>query len=107
MTTQTTGPMIKTGSAKCTEAAIKKAVADYADAGNEGAVLATGDSDSYRCTDGWLVAQVNVGPAAEAATVTVLWQGEGQFWVPQDRAKVCPKPSKVPASIYDLACNSN
>ena len=43
----------------------------------------------------------------EQYTATVVWQAEGQFWVPQDRGKVCPKPSQIPAAIYDLACNSN
>ncbi len=103
----TTGTMLTTGSAKCTQAEIEKAVADYADAGNQGATLATGGGPPYKCADGWAVGFVNVGSGIDQITTTVVWQAEGQFWVPQDRAKVCPKPSEIPASIYDLACNSN
>jgi hypothetical protein len=105
--TDTTGAAITTGSASCTKAEITKAVSDLSSSDYADAKLATGGGPSYKCADGWAVGFVDVGMGVEQYTTTVVWQAEGQFWVPQDRAKVCPKPSQVPAAIYDLACNSN
>ncbi len=106
-TATTTETAIGGGSAACTQAGIEAAVTAYAKAGNEDAVLATGGGKPYQCADGWAVGFVNVGPEAVAATTTVVWQAEGPYWVPQDRAKICPKPSPVPKAIYKLACNTN
>ncbi len=105
--TTTTQTAIGGGSAACTQAGIEAAVTAYAKAGKEGAVLASGGGKPYRCADGWAVGFVNVGPQAVAVTTTVVWQAEGPYWVPQNRAKICPKPSPVPKAIYNLACNSN
>ncbi len=105
--TTTTQTAIGGGSAACTQAGIEAAVTAYAKAGNEGAVLASGGGKPYQCADGWAVAFVNVGPEAVAVTTTVVWQAEGPYWVPQNRAKICPKPSPVPKAIYNPACNSN
>ncbi len=105
--TTTTKTAIGGGSAACTQAGIEAAVTAYAKAGNEDAVLASGGGKPYQCADGWAVGFVNVGPEAVAVTTTVVWQAEGPYWVPQDRAKICPKPSSVPKAIYNLACNSN
>lgn len=102
----TTGAEVTTGSAKCTKAQITDAVTAYGEAQKQPAVIVE-TAGAYKCANGWAVAFVNVGSGATAATTTVVWQAEGQFWVPQDRGKVCPKPSQVPAAIYDLACNSN
>jgi hypothetical protein len=106
-TPATTGAAITTGTAACTKAEITKAVSDLPSADYPNASLATGGGAPYKCGGGWAVAFINVGSGMDEVTTTVVWQGEGQFWVPQDRATVCPKPSKVPAAIYDLACNSN
>ena len=103
----TTGAAITTGSASCTKAQIEKAVSDLSSADYPNAALATGGGPSYKCAGGWAVGFINVGSGVDEITTTVVWQAEGQFWVPQDRAKVCPKPSEVPAAIYQLACNSN
>lgn len=103
----TTGTALTTGSAECTKAEITKAVSDLSSSDYADAKLATGGGPSYKCADGWAVGFVNVGSGMEQITTTVVWQAEGQFWVPQDRGKVCPKPSQVPAAIYNLACNSN
>jgi len=103
----TTGAAITTGSASCTKAEIDKAVSDLSSSDYPNASLATGGGPSYKCADGWAVGFINVGSGVDEITTTVVWQAEGQFWVPQDRGKVCPKPSEVPAAIYQLACNSN
>lgn len=105
---ETTGtePMVTTGMAKCTESGISAAVEKTSSQDSGKAVLAPG-ADSYKCADGWAVAFANVGTGQEQITTTLVFQAEGQFWIPQDRAKVCPEPSDVPKAIYDLACNSN
>ncbi len=103
----TTETAIGGGSAACTQAGIEAAVTAYGKAGKEDAVLASGGGKPYQCADGWAVGFVNVGPEAVAVTTTVVWQAEGPYWVPQNRAKICPKPSPVPKAIYNLACNSN
>lgn len=102
----TTEPMVTTGMAKCTKSEISAAVAKTGNAESGEAVLAPG-AGSYKCADGWAVAFANVGEGQEQITTTVVFEAEGQFWIPQDRAKVCPEPSDVPKAIYDLACNSN
>lgn len=101
-----TEPMVTTGMAKCTKSEISKAVEGTSSADSGDAVLAPG-ADAYKCADGWAVAFANVGTGQEQVTTTLVFQAEGQFWVVQDRAKVCPEPSEVPSAIYDLACNSN
>ena len=103
----TTGAAITTGSASCTKTEIQKAVSDLSSADYPNASLATGGGPSYKCANGWAVGFVDVGTGMEQYTTTVVWQAEGQFWVPQDRGKACPKPSQIPAAIYELACNSN
>ena len=102
----TTGAQITTGSATCSKTEITDAVTAYGKAQKQPAVLVP-TAGSYKCSNGWAVAFVNVGSGSTAVTTTVVWQAEGQFWVPQDRSKVCPKPSKVPAAIYNAACNTN
>jgi len=101
-----TEPMVTTGMAKCTESEISKAVEQTGSEETGKAALAPG-ADNYKCADGWAVAFANVGEGQEQITTTLVFEAEGQFWIPQDRAKVCPEPSDVPKAIYDLACNSN
>ena len=62
---------------------------------------------AYRCSGGWAVAQVMVGPRDTAQQETWVFQAEGPFWIPQDRAKVCADPPQVPAVLQNEACNSN
>ena len=83
---------------------IAKAVADTAKAQNTTATLPMG---AYQCADGWAVAFPDVGPKGQDVTVTYVYEAEGQFWVPQDRAKVCVQDSPVPKSLYAKACESN
>ena len=75
--------------------------------------------DSYSCADGWAYVVATVGDGkGHNITVTEVFQAEGQFWIPKDRAKVCgtispsapatrPANSQVPASIWAQACNTN
>jgi len=57
----------------------------------------------FKCADGWAA----VDASKPEYEYTLVFEAEGQFWIPQDRKKVCPKPSQVPAAIYQQACNSN
>lgn len=75
--------------------------------------------DSYKCADGWAYAVATVGDGkGNNITVTDVFEAEGQFWIPKDRAKVCgtispsapatrPADSQVPASLWAQACNTN
>jgi len=93
------------GASTCDYATISKAVEDTST--KEGPVtLAT--STSFKCADGWAYAFVNVGTGADQYTATLVFEAEGQFWIPKDRETVCKSPgNQVPAAIYQDACNTN
>jgi hypothetical protein len=93
------------GASKCDQASISKAVEGTST--KEGPVtLAT--STSFKCADGWAYAFVNVGTGSSQYTATLVFEAEGQFWIPKDRQKVCVSPgNQVPAAIYQDACNTN
>ena len=87
----------------CDAASITKAAQ-----GADDAPVALAEPDSFKCADGWAYAFVNVGSGEEQYTATLVFEAEGQFWVPKDRAKVCNAPGdEVPAAIYKDACETN
>ncbi len=93
------------GPSTCDKATISKAVEDTGTT-DAPAVLAT--PDSFKCADGWAYAFANVGTGNEQFTVTLVFEAEGQFWIPKDREKVCKSPGdQVPAAIYQDACETN
>jgi hypothetical protein len=102
---------IVTGSAKCDRASMEEAVQAWAKAYGNGEKASLPDTaDSYTCADGWAVAFPDVGPEQTAVTVTAVFEAEGQFWIPKDRAKVCGEKapdSEVPASLIEQACQTN
>lgn len=106
-TDEGTGTVIGGGEAECNEETFVNLAVDYAKAqGSEGTLSA----DGFGCADGWAYAYVDVGPEGEQITETALFQAEGAFWVPQDRAAVCgtsEDDSEVPWVIYDQACQTN
>ena len=94
------------GTATCDAAAIEKAAQDSPGYENQKVVLE--DSSSFKCADGWAYAFINAGTGDEAVTGTVVFEAEGQFWIPKDRATVCKAPGdQVPAAIYQPACETN
>lgn len=99
----TTGGIVG-GTATCDKASIERAVSESGRAEGTTAALSKG---GFRCADGWAVAFADVGPADAAVTETLLFEAEGQFWIPQDRGKVCTEPSDVPQAIYKDACETN
>lgn len=101
---------IVTGSAECDQASLEKAVEDWgkANGGQKATLLAS--PKSYRCADGWAVAFPNVGSGEGEITVTAVFEAEGQFWIPKDRAKVCGNTaaeSEVPKALFKDACQTN
>jgi hypothetical protein len=79
--------------------------------------------DGFGCADGWAYAFVTIGPAdggdSGNYTMTMVFQAEGQFWVPKDPMDVCgsastgssqpvaPGDAQVPAAIWQDACWTN
>ena len=105
------GKAIVTGSAKCDRASMEEAVVVWSKSFGEGEKATLPDTEgSYRCADGWAVTFPDIGPSDTAVTVTAVFEAEGQFWIPKDRAEVCGKnaqDSAVPASLYRDACQTN
>ncbi len=99
------------GTVACDRASIEKGVAAWSKAyGGGGQATLPGGSGAYRCADGWAVAFPEAGPKAEAITVTVVLEAEGQFWIPKNRADVCgdtAADSEVPGSLFRDACQTN
>ena len=51
---------------------------------------------------------VDTGSGEDQYAGTAVFQAEGQFWVPKDRAEVCVSPgNQVPEAIYQPACETN
>ncbi len=101
---------IVTGSAKCDQASLQKAVEDWAKANGGGKATLPAAPKSYRCADGWAVAFPNVGSGEGEVTVTAVFEAEGQFWIPKDRTRVCGNTaaqSEVPAALFKDACQTN
>lgn len=71
--------------------------------------------DDLQCADGWAVAGGILGPkdapadGPQGAPTTLIFQQEGQFWVYQDKTKVCGSDaasSAVPAALFEIGCMS-
>ncbi len=101
----TTGQKVG-GMATCDEASIGKAV-EAVGTKSEPVVL-TPQSASFKCADGWAYAYANAGTGNEQFSETLVFEAEGQFWIPKNREKVCIAPgNQVPKSIYQDACGTN
>ena len=75
--------------------------------------------DSVQCSDGWAVAFGTLGDAGQSpddamgAPTNIIFQAEGQFWIPKDQADVCgtyedgsyPSDAEIPKDLYE-ACLS-
>ena len=75
--------------------------------------------DSVECSDGWAVAYGTLGEAGQSpddamgAPTNIIFQAEGQFWIPKQQADVCgtyddgkyPSDAEIPEDLYD-ACLS-
>ncbi len=93
------------GMVECDQASIQAAVAAT---GTEGDPATLTQADSFKCADGWAYAYANAGTGNEQFTETLVFEAEGQFWIPKNREKVCIAPgNQVPKSIYQDACGTN
>ena len=100
-------PSMVGGMTECTQDILEKATNDYAaSTGNQVASF-----EGLECADGWAVTSVVIGDAPQS----VIFQAEGQFWVPQDKAKVCgtydagapdtvPQDATIPSALYPSGC---
>ena len=105
------------GMATCDDATFTQVVTDLLAAEGEGTQLFS--VDGVECLDGWAAVFPTVGTTEEdAVTETLVFQAEGQFWIPKDRGEVCgtvdandpaayPADSQVPEGLWGPACNTN
>lgn len=75
--------------------------------------------DAFECADGWAAlgaTEIDAADPDAGIGVTLVFEAEGQFWIPKNVLDVCgtreggserPDDALVPESIYDLACNTN
>ena len=100
----TTGQKVG-GTATCDQASMSKAV-EATSTAKEPNTLST--PTSFECSGGWAYAYVNSGTGDAQYTGTMVFEAEGQFWIPKDRQKVCISPgNQVPKAIYQPACETN
>ena len=100
----TTGQKVG-GTATCDQASMSKAV-EATGSAKEPNTLST--PTSFECSGGWAYAYVNSGTGDAEYTGTMVFEAEGQFWIPKDRQKVCISPgNQVPKAIYQPACETN
>jgi hypothetical protein len=106
------------GTTECTEEIVGQAATEAAQALGADNVFTL---ESLQCADGWAVASGIVGTGATAsdepqgAPTSFVFEAEGQFWVPQDKSKVCgsdpaataaPADATIPADLYTAGCAS-
>ncbi|GEM_PF-274061 len=76
--------------------------------------------DTLDCANGWAVTSGTLGNGSTAANspqgapTTFVFQAEGQFWVLQDKTKVCgtngstsstpPADATIPAALFKVGC---
>jgi hypothetical protein len=87
----------------------------------EGLISERGDDievmsvDDVSCSDGWAVVSAVVGDGQMGAPSSFIFQAQGQFWVPYDKANVCgtynpdepdayPADAEVPEDLYVAGC---
>ena len=115
-TAESAGPSMVGGMTECTDAAVGAAAEDAAKAISPDNVFTM---ESLQCSDGWAVATGTLGAgstdasAPQGVATSFIFEAEGQFWVPQDKAKVCgsdpaateaPADATIPADLYLAGC---
>ena len=104
------------GMTECTDEIINAEAEKYAESLGDNTAWYP---DSVQCADGWAVAYGILGDADApedgplGAPTNIIFQQEGQFWIPKDRADVCgtdedgsyPSDAEIPEALYD-ACLS-
>ncbi|CAB4863816.1 MAG: hypothetical protein F2793_01765 [Actinobacteria bacterium] len=106
------------GMTECTNEAVGQAATEAAAAQGAGNVFTL---ETLTCDSGWAVAAGTLGDgstasdAPQGAPTSYVFEAEGQFWVPQDKAKVCgtpdaanpttaPADATIPPALYAAGC---
>ncbi|MFM1916596.1 MAG: hypothetical protein RJB01_111 [Actinomycetota bacterium] len=106
-------PMVG-GMTECTQEILAEQAIAYAESLSPDNTFTT---DSVDCADGWAVANGILGPkdapadGPQGAPTALIFQQEGQFWIPKDPADVCgtysdgtyPSDAEIPEALYS-AC---
>ncbi len=93
------------GMAECSDAAMAEAV-------NADPAFATYIVTDYKCDSGWAYASADPAEGETGAPSMMIFQAEGQFWIPKNAADVCgtyadgtfPADAVIPEALYDPAC---
>jgi len=93
------------GMVECSDTAI-------ADAVNGDPAFANYTVTDYKCDSGWAYASADPAQGETGAPAMMIFEAEGQFWIPKSAADVCgtytdgsfPSDSMVPEALYDPAC---
>lgn len=101
------------GETRCTKEQLADAAAAAARAMGKDNVYTI---DDLQCADGWAVTSgllASTQNPQQGAPTSFVFQAEGQFWVVQDKAKVCgtnpttttaPADATIPASLFLSGC---
>ena len=109
-------PMVG-GMTECTDEIINEEATKTVDANSGGEN--EWQPDSVQCADGWALASgiiaMKDAPAdgPQGAPANLIFQQEGQFWIPKDPVSVCgtygdgtyPSDAEIPEALYS-ACTS-
>lgn len=71
--------------------------------------------DQVDCADGWAVVSAVIGDGQSGAPTSYVFQAQGQFWIPYDKANVCgtynpdepdayPSDAEIPEALYLSGC---
>ena len=93
------------GMAECTDAAIAEAV-------NADPAFATYVVTGFKCEGGWAYASADPAEGETGAPAMMIFEAEGQFWIPKAAADVCgtytdgtyAADALIPEALYDPAC---
>jgi hypothetical protein len=93
------------GMVECSDAAIAEAV-------NGDPAFAAYTVIDYKCDSGWAYASADPAEGEMGAPAMMIFEAEGQFWIPKRAADVCgtytdgtfPTDAMVPQALYDPAC---
>ncbi|MBU6147937.1 MAG: hypothetical protein KGP10_07175 [Actinomycetales bacterium] len=110
-------PMVG-GMTECTEPVLSEAAIGYAESLSPDNTYTL---DGLTCADGWAVTTGTLGPkdppadGPQGAPTSLIFEAEGQFWIPKEQAAVCgtynpddptayPADAIVPEALYEIGC---
>lgn len=111
-TAQTSTPMVG-GMTECTKAALAEPATQSAQALGPDNVYTI---DQLNCADGWAVTSgllASKDNPQMGAPTSFVFEQQGQFWIPKDKAKVCgtnpvtttpPADAEIPAALFLSGC---